>query len=284
MKKIIFIIFCLTLSVAAFAQNTLQPLKPVKVWECAKGLKVPESVLFDAVSGIIYVSNIDGKPSEKDGKGFISTISQTGELIKAEWVKGLDAPKGMAIYRKHLFVTNIDEVVEIDIATAKIVNHYKAEGAQFLNDIAVDNLGVLYISDSQAGCVYRLKEGKILLWQKGELFKGSNGLCFGGGLLYVGTANSILKVNILSGKTQKSVENTCGVDGLYLSTSGKLVFTDWSGMLYTSAQGKKPELLLNTSIQKVNSADFGVIPPKNMILIPTFFDNKVVCYTTPAIN
>jgi hypothetical protein len=36
--------------------------------------------------------------------------------------------------------------------------------------------------------------------------------------------------------------------------------------------------------QKANAADFGFIPEKNMILIPTFFDNKVVSYTASFIN
>jgi hypothetical protein len=40
----------------------------------SSGLRTPKSALFDVKSNKIYVSNINGNPSEKDGKGFISLL------------------------------------------------------------------------------------------------------------------------------------------------------------------------------------------------------------------
>ena len=103
-------------------------------------------------------------------------------------------------------------------------------------------------------------------------------------VLYIGGGNSILQADIKSGEVTVCVSNTGGVDGLYVTTEGKYIYSDWLGSVFMAGFKKKPELLINTMAQKENAADFGFIPEKNMILIPTFFDNKVVSYTAPFIN
>ena len=54
-----------------------------KVWTTSEGLKTPESALFDAKSNVIYVSNIDGDASTKDGNGFISILDLDGKIGRA---------------------------------------------------------------------------------------------------------------------------------------------------------------------------------------------------------
>jgi len=48
--------------------------EPVKVWEVS-GFMGPESAIYDARRDMIYVSNVAGQPSEKNGQGFISTLT-----------------------------------------------------------------------------------------------------------------------------------------------------------------------------------------------------------------
>jgi hypothetical protein len=272
--------FVLLLTLAtAFGQVIKSGSQMVKQWETGPGLRVPECVLYDSGSGIIYVSNVDGKPNEKDGTGGISTISTDGKILNAGWITGIDAPKGMGILNNHLFVSNIDEVVEIDITDQKIVSRYHVDGSIFLNDIATDpKSGKVFISDTRTGQVYILQNGKVSVWKQGDMFTGANGLFLLENILYVGTGNSILQCDIKSGETKICVPNTGGVDGLYKTSEGKFIFSDWKGSVFIAAMDNKPELLINTSAQNINAADFGVIASKNMILIPTFNDNKVVCY------
>ena len=285
MKKIALSIAMLGLIfIHVVAQKTNVGLKFTKLWETKPGLSVPESVLYDAATGLVYVANINGKSSEKDGNGFISLLTQNGEIVKADWATGLDAPKGMGIWKKHLFVTNIDEVVEIDLVIGKILNRYRAVNSVFLNDLAIDNQGNIYITDSQASELFLLKNGKISLWKSGDEFKGANGLYYKSNTIYVGTKNAILKIDLANGKVEKALDNTGSVDGLYLTSDGKFIFSDWSGHVYMAAPDKIPELLLDTTAEKVNAADFGVIPGKNVILIPTFFDNRVMAYSCPVIK
>jgi len=59
---------------------------------------------------------------------------------------------------------------------------------------------------------------------------------------------------------------------------GGYLISDWSGRTdYVTAKGDV-HMLLNTAEQKVNAADIEYIPEKQLLLIPTFFDNRVVAY------
>src|SRR5215470_2720317 len=80
-----------------------------KLWETDTVLKVPESVLYDGENKVLYVSNIDGKePWGKDGKGSIAKIGLDGKIVAVDWVTGLDAPKGLGIYKGKLYAADID--------------------------------------------------------------------------------------------------------------------------------------------------------------------------------
>ena len=123
----------------------------VKKWESDSIFKVPESVRYDAVNNVLYVSNIDGtEPWGKDGKGSIGKIGTDGKIIAAEWVTGLHAPKGMGLHKGKLYVADLTEVVIIDVATGTIEKKIDVPGADRLNDISVDSKGVIFVSDSRA--------------------------------------------------------------------------------------------------------------------------------------
>ena len=72
----------------------------IKKWETDPVLKVPESVLYSAEDKLLYNSNIDGQPNEKDGKGSIGKVGLDGKVIQVDWVTGLNAPKRIGPLRK----------------------------------------------------------------------------------------------------------------------------------------------------------------------------------------
>jgi hypothetical protein len=129
------------LLLAAFISSSATPILADEVWSLG-GFKEPESALFDPQRNIIYVSNIAGEATAKDGVGFISKVSPDGKLIELEWIKGLNGPKGLVMKGSDkLYVSDIDQLVEIDVDKGVVSNRWKAEGAQFLNDTAVDGDG-----------------------------------------------------------------------------------------------------------------------------------------------
>src|SRR6185295_5962121 len=89
-------------------------------WQTDPQLTTCESVIYDKANDVLYVSNIDGTPDAKDGNGFISAVALDGTVKSLKWVTGMDAPKGLGIFGGKLYATDIDKIVEIDIASGKI--------------------------------------------------------------------------------------------------------------------------------------------------------------------
>lgn len=244
------------------------------LWETDDTLITNESVLYDESTGTIYVANIDGNPTEKDGKGSISIIDKEGNIIEQEWVTGIDAPKGMGITNGKLYVTNIDELVEIDIETATISNRYAVEDAAFLNDVDVHNDRV-YFSDMATGKIHFLLAGEIYLFAEGQ--NNINGLRVGGdGILYGLDAEGLKKYDE-KGNFEMINQEVTGGDGLIIIDDSTFLASRWQGEIYLIQNGIAT-LLLDTKAEDSNTADIGFIPSENIVLVPTFFKNKVAAY------
>lgn len=246
-------------------------------WESEK-LSIPESVLFDSIGNQLYVSSINGDPFEKDGNGYISIISLEGKTIHHKWVTGLDAPKGMGMIGDKLYVSNIDEFVEIDRKTAKITARFKADSSEFLNDITIDSNGVVYGSDTKKACIYRLKNGQVNIWLSGQELNSCNGLCYFNGSIYIGTGNSILRADTAGTTTEIISNNTGSVDGLEPDGSNGFIFSDYAGSVFIIDQTGKIRKLLDTGKAGINAADIDFIPYMKLLLVPTFADDHVVAY------
>jgi sugar lactone lactonase YvrE len=265
------------ISMPALAQSfTHTALTPV--WTSPEGLKTPESVLFDQKRQVLYVSNINGGHSDKDGNGFISKLAPDGSIISLEWVVGLNAPKGMGISEDRLYVSDMNEVVEIDINTGKILQKYEATDGLFLNDISCDINGKVYISDMQDKKIYRLWKGKLEIWLKDDRLENVNGLLVMNDYVLAGVKDEILKINAASGAIEEMVKGTGGIDGLVTDGRGNYLFSDWSGHVYIYLPGKPIVKLLDTTPLNVNAADIEYFIDKDILLVPTFSDNHVVTY------
>ncbi len=140
-------------------QQQVGQTKLNKLWETPNDLKNPESVAYAPKQNILFVSNVNGKPDQKDQNGFISKVSPSnGSIIELNWVTGLDAPKGIAISNdgSKLYVSDITDLVEIDIASGKIIKRFNAPESSFLNDVVSDNQGNIYVSDTGTNTIYKL--------------------------------------------------------------------------------------------------------------------------------
>lgn len=245
-----------------------------KIWETDTTLTTNESVLYDASSGKIYVSNIEGDPTGKDGKGSISIIDKEGNIVSQDWITGLNAPKGMGIANGNLYVTDIDELVEVDLESGEISNKYPVEGGELLNDLATHE-GKVYFTDMNTGKVHVLDGGAITTASEGN--ESINGIAVAeDGTLY-GLDKSGLKMLHTDGTSMNMNETVTGGDGLVILGDGKFIASRWAGEIYFVDEDGET-LLLDTKDVESNTADIGFIPEENIILVPTFFKNKVVAY------
>ncbi len=255
----------------------VEPITPTltKVWETDTVLTTAESTLYDKDNDIIYVSNINGNHSVKDGNGFISRLEADGTVSQLQWVAGLNAPKGMAILDDKLYVTDIDELVEINIADSSIVNKYPVAGATFLNDAATDGKKV-YISDSGTGKVHVLEDGKVNVVTEGR--EGINGLAFNeDGDLFILDGQGLIQFNMEDKTASPLNEVVTGGDGLVIIDDSTYIASRWKGEIYL-IKGGKEYLILDTSGEGSNTADIDYIADENLVLVPTFQKSRVAAY------
>ncbi len=286
LSKIIISLLIITLSTISNAAPELS-----KLWETKADFKLPESVIYDKENDILYVSNMQDDPFKKDKNGFISKVDLDGNILKLKWVKGLNAPKGLAISKGKLYVGDVDQLVEIDIKEGKISNRYDAVGAALLNDVAADSKGNIYVSDTFTDTIYRLNTfGQLTKWLYSPQLQAPNGLHYEKGQLIVGSwghptdgwaAAEVGHLKTISLKTKKikSLGNGKAVgnlDGVESDGKGAYYVADWvGGKLFLIQPNGRFKVVLDLS-QGV--ADHEVIHEKNIIIIPMMLEGKLVTY------
>jgi hypothetical protein len=274
-------IILLTTGLLFFSLANAQ-VKLVKIWETDSTLKVPESVLYDAANKVLYVSNIDGtEPWGKDGKGSIGKVGLDGKIINAEWVTGLNAPKGMGMYKGKLYVADLTEIVVINIAKGTILQHLPVMGAVGLNDISIGANGTLYVSDSKGRKVYTMPVSfpkKMALVLDSNQLKRPNGVLIHKNDFYVlddGTMYRLEKNRSLT-KITDGMEG--GTDGIENVQGKDFIVSCWGGAIWYVKEDGTKTLLLDTREQKINSADIGYDTKNKIVYVPTFWKNSVVAY------
>ena len=258
-----------------------KPIKLVKVWETDTTLRVPESVLYDG-KNTLYVANIDGKPDALDGQGFISKVALDGKIENLHWTSGLNAPKGMGLYKNKLYVTDVHRLVCINTTNGQAEKTWDAVGTgAFLNDVTVDRDGTVYVSDSRADKIYRLKGDKWEVLMEGEQLNKPNGLlAVGTDKLMIGSGKigALRTVDLNTKSITTLADGMAATDGIVPEGKGNYFVSDWNGQLFhVNADGTKQQLL-DTRDTKTNSADIEYIARKKLLLVPTFMKNSVVAY------
>ncbi|MEX2235607.1 MAG: hypothetical protein WD824_25835 [Cyclobacteriaceae bacterium] len=246
-------------------------------WETEDLLTTCESVLHDEDQDILYVANINGAPDQKDKNGFISKVSLEGKITEQQWVKGLDAPKGMGLHDGQLYVADINRVHQINTKTGKITRTYTIQGAQFLNDISVNN-GKVYISDSRGGSIYLIEDGKQSTFMQN--LQGPNGLFTDGGEILVALwdGKTLNTIDASSKEVTKRTEGIENPDGIEAIGNNEYLVSSWNGMVHHIDSDWKKTLVLDTRGDSLNAADIEYVKSKNLLLVPTFFKNKVMAY------
>lgn len=268
--KYILLVLLTGSTIGAAAQHQLE-----KIWATDTIVAIPESVYPDLKKGILYVSLIDGGGWVKDGKGGVGKLSPDGKTYDSTWISGLNAPKGLGILNGKLYVADFGEVVVIDIEKGKIDKKIVIDSAQGLNDVTVSDNGIVYVSDSRTGNVFKLENDVATLYLSN--LKGVNGLKAVGPDLYIAAGKNFVKAD--PNKQLVTVaELPQGGDGIEPVGNGDFLVTAWSGYIFYVHANGKVETLLETHAQKRNTADLGYDPATRTLYVPTFNGKSVDAY------
>lgn len=258
------------------------PVSLEQVWATDNTFRTPESVLVDRQSNVLYVSNINETSKDrKDGDGFISIMTPDGNIEQLHWVTGLNDPKGMALFNNVLYVADLDEIVAIATQTGSILGRYRAEKAQFLNDVTVDNNGTVYVSDSDRNRIYMFRNGSVTtLVENTRRNTRPNGLLYDSNRLLVAFSGSggAKLYDLERREFNDWVEKIPTADGIARVSSNGYMVSNWNGEVYYVDQEGSRWKVLDTKSRNVHAADIAVDDDLQILYVPTFYDNRVVAY------
>ncbi|MBS0260352.1 MAG: hypothetical protein JSS02_00235 [Planctomycetes bacterium] len=258
---------------------------PAPVWKITERIAAPSHALYDADTQTIFVSQISGEGDEKDGIGVISRISVAGKMQDSDWVNRLDAPKGLARTGKTLWVSDIDRVHEIDIATGEIPRCHEIPGARFLTGVAARRDGRVYVADMLTSTIHALHEGRPTVFQQGGFLESPAGLCVDQNRLVVAawglTTDYTTKVPgkfyLLDGRTPQALSNPLGnLYGVVSDGARGWIGSDFSsGRIFHLTEQREPRVLLELEAG-VGGIEF--IREQNLLIVPELTANRISAY------
>ena len=260
------------------------------VWSTS-GLKMPESIEFDANRDQFYVANINGGITEEDGNGSIGLLDGSGKLINVDWVAGLHSPKGLALRGDKLYVADVKQLVVINVATEKVVARYEAKESLVLNGISINKAGKVFVSDWTGNRIYTLDGGELKIWLESAELNSPNGLWADNNYLYVAswgknpkadfttdTTGNIKKISLKTKqiKTINQGDRWNNMDGITRYGSDKWLISDFikGEVLLIDKTGQ----IETTIFSKKGAADIFYVPEKKLVVVPLLMDGQVSAY------
>lgn len=262
-------------------------------------LQQPESALFDEELKVWFVSNINGEPGKKDNNGYISRLTVNGTADTAKFIAGgtkgvtLSAPKGMAIVGDTLWVADIDAVRAFDRRSGAAIVSVNVPGAKFLNDVAADNKGAIYITDTgvvpdpQTGLkhvgpdrIYKVEAGKATVALESPQLSGPNGITWVPGDEEFAIV-SFLAPSIFGWEPGSKELRPLGTgpgqqDGVEVLPDGSLLISSWTdSSLFLLKDGQPSKVASGIP----SPADIGITGKR--VAVPQLMENKLQFWELP---
>lgn len=250
-----------------------------KLWETDTLMTTAEAVYYDAQRREIFVSNMNNGPWDRDENGFISRIGLDGKILEHKWATGgMSAPKGMTIRGDKLYVADLGDLVEIQMPRGEITNRYTYAGRGRFNDVTMDPAGTLYVSASDGTEVFALRDGKLEVAV--DSLKSPNGILHDGNRLLIAqwNAKALSEADLRSKMATIRTEGINNPDGIQALPDGGYLVSSWEGKITYVDPTWKAHQILDTSGDKIGAADIEYIADQQLLIVPTFFHNRVMAY------
>jgi sugar lactone lactonase YvrE len=201
--------------------------------------KMPESAVYDPVAKRYFVSNF--------GDGSIIQIDSTGK--KTYFKKGLSKALGILIYENILYIVdNPKSVKGFDITDGSCKLDIEIKEAKFLNDIASDDSGFLYVTGSNTGIIFRIniasKTYSPLIKTKG----GPNGIVYDKSnnrllICYFVEKAPIDEISLEDSMISRIITTEfTNLDGIVLDCDGNFYISEWGPGSFETGYTKKGKI------------------------------------------
>jgi hypothetical protein len=189
---------------------------------------IPEGIAYDAEGMRFFIGSVAQHKIVTAHAKELSDFSSPADK--------LDAVLGLAVdpTHRHLYAVTTNgleesakkerrnAVVQYDLKDGRLIDRFLAPDAMQLNDLAVAPDGILYVTDSETGSLFRKKLEEKTLTKFGATgaLRGANGIAVApDGALYVTLSTGIARVDMTTGEPtrlpQPDTVVTGGIDGLY---------------------------------------------------------------------
>ena len=189
----------------------------------------------------------------------------------------------MAVHDDRLYVADVDRLVVIDVEAGEIVETYDAPDSEFLNDVAADSEGRVFVSDTSGNAIYVLDGEEFSVWLEDEALMQPNGLLVEEDRLVVAAwgedeGDSPVLGHLKTVNFETKAIETLGngtpvgnLDGIEPDGEGNYLVTDWvAGALYRIKPSGEAEQVLDLN---EGSADLEV--RAGHVLIPIMMDGEL---------
>jgi hypothetical protein len=105
-----------------------------------------------------------------------------------------------------------------------------------------------------------------------------NGLLAIGEELLVLDKGSLIKLIGSGGVTTIAEGMDPSTDGIEMVKPNEYLVSAWAGVIYYIYADGSKQTLLDTRVQKANTADIGYDPKNRIVYVPAFYGNKIVAY------
>jgi sugar lactone lactonase YvrE len=260
-----------------------------KVWEV--DLPVAETAAYDAAKKVIYATGMGATPNT----GVTWKLSLDGKILAKDWATGLNQVRGSKFANGFLFVAELQGLAKVDLASGKVVKRYPAPEAKMFNNIAIDDKGNLYVTDTPGNAIYRLDKSSDTLekWMETPALEWPNGILFEKGQLILAPWGTVTdpntwgtdvpgRIQTLSIKTKElkflggNEKPLANGDGLVSDGKGNYFVGNWmNGDIYIVNKASESALVATVA---QGMGDFYYIEKEKLFLVPVGKQNKLYAY------
>lgn len=243
-------LLCFALPLVLLAEVHAEALPFETIGEVTVGGR-PESVIGN--DQYLFASNLGtgSNPLGKDGDGYISKLSYTGDLIEQKFISlpgQLDGPTGMAFLGNRLFAADLDEVIGFDLdgVAAPVRVDLRSQGVSFLNDLVAvsdrhlvvsgTNVKKLFLIDTVAESFLPIDLDFTLSAPNGLAFDPATDKLFVAANLVHNVGNTSNGEVLVLDLDVENASATFGtrlsnagrfLDGISLFGDGEIIYSDW---------------------------------------------------------
>jgi outer membrane protein assembly factor BamB len=281
MKSVFVAALFVVVAIPAAAQNTPSS---EQIWR-SDHFQHPEAVHVPPGSDWAYIGNqsTSGEGESQTRDGYISRLNIVTGEFEPRWAVNLDGPLGITSFDDTLYaVDNGTHIVALNLTTGEAGRSWPtpADGV-FFNDLAVDDAGLIYVTDSRSGALLRLVNDQFETLFSGDDFASANGVEFVDGALYVvcsGGIGNLIRIDPETLEWDILISGAGSLDGVVTDGRGGLVLSDIPGRLLHWSEANGLSVLDNFESEDIMLNSIGGTADGAYIFAPHWSQSQVSAF------